>query len=63
MNRALRKLSFYLRQLGLSKKVEPPYYHACQIGDPVLRQPAEIVEPDLIKTKEFQFVRIHLTVF
>ncbi|XP_033213179.1 peptide deformylase, mitochondrial-like isoform X2 [Belonocnema kinseyi] len=40
--------------------MQPPYNHACQIGDPVLRQPARIVEPELIKTKEFQFLINHM---
>lgn len=54
MNRSLRKLRFHVKQLILPKEVEPPYHHACQIGDPVLREPAQIVESELIPTKEFQ---------
>ena len=62
MNRTLRKLKFYGKQCLLPKKVHPPYHHACQIGDPVLRKVTNHVEPELIKTKEFQNVNINIYV-
>jgi len=33
-----------------------PYDHICQIGDPVLRGRAMMIEPDVIKTRDFQKV-------
>nr|XP_023013756.1 peptide deformylase, mitochondrial-like [Leptinotarsa decemlineata] len=38
------------------KPKEPPYEHVVQIGDPLLRTVSEVVPPDLIKSKEIQFL-------
>jgi hypothetical protein len=37
-----------------------PYEHVCQVGDPVLRGRAMMIEPDVIKTKDFQKVLLVL---
>ncbi|KAG8040953.1 hypothetical protein G9C98_001941 [Cotesia typhae] len=51
------KVYQYLQPVDLSK---PPYSHACQIGDPVLRLQAEPVELEIIKTAEFKKFIEHL---
>lgn len=35
-----------------------PYGHVCQVGDPVLRGRAMMIEPDIIETAEFQKVLV-----
>ncbi|XP_063990562.1 peptide deformylase, mitochondrial-like [Diachasmimorpha longicaudata] len=38
----------------------PPYAHVCQIGDPVLREKAEPVEPEIMATADFKKFVDHL---
>jgi len=38
-----------------------PYEHVCQVGDPVLRGRAMMIEPDAIKAKDFQKVLLVLS--
>lgn len=41
---------------ALQAGAKPPYHHVCQIGDPVLRLPAEPVDLEIIPTPEFKKV-------
>lgn len=38
------------------EKVQPPYDHVCQVGDPVLRAHANQVDSKILSTPEFKKV-------
>ncbi|KAG8229870.1 hypothetical protein J437_LFUL008260 [Ladona fulva] len=52
----LKKIAHMYRTFWLPKNPKPPYDHICQIGDPVLRNKAELVKPDDIKSEKIQLV-------
>ncbi|XP_043466094.1 peptide deformylase, mitochondrial-like [Leptopilina heterotoma] len=56
MNRPLRAFKHMMRNYLKPNEVSPPYFHVCQIGDPVLRQPTERVAPETIPSKEIQYI-------
>ncbi|KAL0132793.1 hypothetical protein PUN28_000483 [Cardiocondyla obscurior] len=59
---SIQKIKETLQQfLGTNSKTQIPYSHVCQVGDPVLRGRAIKVNPEVIKTAEFQKVVKHLT--
>lgn len=54
------KLKESLKNLLGSDSNKLPYEHICQIGDPVLRGRAMMIEPEVIKLADFQKVISHL---
>lgn len=54
----LRNKSFtaWYQSLWVPKTVKPPYTHVTQIGDPVLRRVAAEVPPEMVQSKEVQFI-------
>ncbi|XP_017882896.1 peptide deformylase, mitochondrial-like [Ceratina calcarata] len=54
--KSLRKLISirYRKSVPTTPTVKAPYDDICQIGDPVLRKKAELVDPKIIETEEFQ---------
>lgn len=50
------KLVHLYRSYWLPINPKPPYDHVCQIGDPVLRNKAEMVKAEDIKSKEIQLI-------
>ncbi|KAJ9576113.1 hypothetical protein L9F63_007078 [Diploptera punctata] len=51
-----RKFRQLYREFWFPSPSPPPYNHICQIGDPVLRHKAELVNPKDIKTKEVKMI-------
>ncbi|PSN32717.1 hypothetical protein C0J52_24712 [Blattella germanica] len=51
-----RKFKQLYRQFWFPSPASPPYKHICQIGDPVLRRKAELVNVEDIKKKDIQMV-------
>ncbi|XP_071543102.1 peptide deformylase, mitochondrial-like isoform X2 [Panulirus ornatus] len=48
------------RSFFFPSPVKPPFLHICQVGDPVLRSPAKIVNPEQISSPEVQQVMIQM---
>lgn len=46
--------------LTTKKSYAPPYSHVCQIGDPVLRQRCTPIDPEAIRTPQFQKIVNHM---
>lgn len=57
----LKSFSDWYRNLWVPRSVEAPYSHVTQIGDPVLRQEAKAVPPELVTSKEIQFLIMRMT--
>ncbi|XP_046397618.1 peptide deformylase, mitochondrial-like [Ischnura elegans] len=53
---SFRKLTHMYRNFWLPNNPKPPYDHVCQIGDPVLRTKASVVNPEDIKSERIQLV-------
>ncbi|XP_071451081.1 peptide deformylase, mitochondrial-like [Hetaerina americana] len=53
---SFRKLAHMYRTFWLPNNPVPPYDHVCQIGDPVLRTKAELVNPEEIMSDKIQLI-------
>lgn len=56
-----KSIKSWYQSLWIPRKTEPPYTHITQIGDPVLRQKADLVPLDAIKSKELNLFIDQLT--
>lgn len=54
-----RKLS-WLKSIFKVEKNGPPFSHCVQIGDPVLRKKADLLSPELLRSREIQFLVGHM---
>ncbi|KAG4068627.1 hypothetical protein HA402_002318 [Bradysia odoriphaga] len=54
-NSQLNSFKSWYQSKWLPRKLEPPYTHIVQVGDPVLRQKSAPVPLDAIKSKELNF--------
>ncbi|KYN03390.1 PREDICTED: peptide deformylase, mitochondrial-like [Cyphomyrmex costatus] len=57
---SIRKIKETVQRLLGMHSNELPYRHICQVGDPVLRGHTMKIEPEVIRTAEFQNVIKHL---
>jgi hypothetical protein len=58
-----RKFRELYREFWYPSPSSPPYSHICQIGDPVLRYNAEVLNPEDIKKSEVKKVKKRNCVF
>lgn len=53
---SLKRIGTWYSSLVKPRNAGPPYKHIVQIGDPILRSPAEKVPADLIKSEEISLL-------